>query len=121
MKVYFWCSRTSSEAFSSFSSYFLSLASIRCAVLTPPSLGGMYQFSTHQCPPTLASCACQMSLAWLAHCYFCHPYSCLLPFFGLLPDFCDSCSVVAILPLLPPFTLPLLYVGTACTFSMFSV
>lgn len=101
IKVDFWCTRPSSEAFSRFSSSFLFLVSIQCAVPTPPSLDGMYQFSTHPHPPTPASCACQMSLAWLSHCCFCHSYSCLPPFFGLLPDFCGSCFVIACLPFCP--------------------
>lgn len=94
-KADFWWSRSSSEAFSSFSSCFSSLASIQCAVPTPPSLNGGYQFSTHPHPPTPASCSCQMSLCLALRCRFCHSYSCLPSFFG----YCLT-SVAAALSLL---------------------
>ena len=77
MKIDFWCTRPSSEAFSRFSSSFLSWQVFSVLFLPHPLLMAYYQFSTHPHPPTPASC--QMSLAGLSHCCFCHSYSCLLP------------------------------------------
>lgn len=123
-KADIWCSRSSSEAFSSFSSCFSALASIQCAVPTPPSLNGGYQFSTHPHPPTPASCSCQMSLCLALSLPLLSLLQLSSSFLWLLPDFRGSCSVIACLPfclpLLPPsYPAPLPHVGMSHAFSVF--
>lgn len=96
----------------------LSLSSIQCALSTPHSLGGMYPFSPHQCPTTRASCAlsdvsylaCSLLLLSL--------YTCVLTFFGLLPDFCGSCSVITSLPFCP-FSHPPQHPLALCRYNMY--
>lgn len=121
IKVDFWCTRPSSEAFSRFSSSFLFLVSIQCAVPTPPPLMACISFRlTHThllLPLALVRCLLPGSLiaafvtltavfllwliAWLPWQLLCHCLS-------------------AILPLLPPsYPAPLPHVGTSCAFSMF--
>lgn len=67
MKVDFWCTRPSSEAFSRFSGSFLSWQVFRVLFLPHPLLMAYISFLLiHTHLPTPASWACQMSLAWLS-------------------------------------------------------
>lgn len=100
-QVDFWCSRTASQALGGFSSCFSAMASIQCAVPTPPSLNGMYQFSTHPHPPTPASCSCQMSLGLALPLLLLSLLQLSSSFLWLLLDFRGSCSVIACLPFCP--------------------